>query len=337
MARRERTTGLPRARRRENVRAKRRIAGLTWDDRRQRWAILGAIGALLLVVVGWIAYREIDDRFLRPNSVILTVGDEEVTLGYFSDRLLGFAQTNQSTTIALAEQALLTKLREEALEIELAKDRGITISEEEITQEIAAGLSVPIGGIGSSFDTLYRQKLKTEKMSDSNYRRLTKAAVADKKLIASFRAELGDGTPTVTLRTVVSSTKDAADVIVKRIQAGDNMGTLAQTESTDLQSRGQDGIMQPEPPGLLPKNVQDAIKGKQQGAEVLGPIEVEGKFWVVRIEKIDPAGVLSDAQKGQLAQAKLDEALQAKRESLGARISQSLDSSDIKWAEKHAN
>jgi len=333
MARRERTTALPRARRRARSDTRPRFLGIPIDETTIRLVILGGAGALLAIVLGLIGWHWYSENFRRPNEVVLTVGNDHVKLRYYSDRMFEFYQANPDTAAALNAENLLSKLEEEALSIQLAKDLGMTITDDDVTTGIAKALGVPVGGSGSSFDTLYRNRLKTTKMSDANYRKMTKAAVANDKLIEYFTKAVGDRGETITLRSILVDSQEKADALLLRIKAGEDMGSLAQVESADLTSRQQDGVMTPVSPELLPESLRSATDGKSEG-ELLGPIQVEKYWWLVRIEKRDPNGGYGDAEKQQLAQKKLDDALQAKRTQTTSK--RSLDASAIDWATKHA-
>ena len=114
-------------------------------------------------------YHEYDYRILTPRHTGAERGNQDVKLSYYTDRLYSYAQADQaaqaqaqsggSTNIALLEQQLLGTLETEAVTVQLAKDKGIDLSDDAITKEIADELGVPVGGPGSSFDTLYRAKL----------------------------------------------------------------------------------------------------------------------------------------------------------------------------------
>ncbi len=337
MARRtERTTALPRPRPRAVSGQQRRIAGIAWSEEHLRLGILAGAAALLVLVLGMLGYGWYDDHVLTPNKAVLTVGSEQVKLNYYADRLYQFVQSNQTSgdNVSLLEQQLLTKLEDEALTIELAKERGINLSDDEITKQIASELGVPVGGPGSSFDTLYRQRLKTTKMSDANYRRMAEATLANTRLLDQMKNEVGDTGEMVSIRTVVSNSKDAANAVAARIKGGEDLGSVAQTDSTDLQSKQNDGLMLPEPPALLPDAIKTAIEGKQAGTELFGPIQVQNNWWVFRIDSRNPTAQYSDAQKAQLAQIRLDEAIKAKR--AATTIKRNLSPSDVVWAEKHS-
>lgn len=337
MARRERTTGLPRPRARQGSRQERKVAGVAVTEQTTRIAILGGVAFLLVLVLGLLGWRWYDQNYRVPEKVILQVGEEQFKLKYYADRLFPYAQSQAGAgvNLGLAEQALVGVLENEALVSLIAREKGITVTDQDITNEIAAQLGVPAGGAGSSFDTLYRQRLKSLTMSDGNYRRQVEAQVYRTRLIDAYKAEMGETGEMVTLRAISVPTKEEAEAVIERINGGEDMGTVAQTTSNDLTSRQKDGVLDPEPPRLYPESVRTAIDGKEAGAELFGPIEVGENFWVFRLEKRDPNATPSDTQKNQLAELTLEDDLKAKRASVTIR--RSLTTSDITWAEKNAD
>ncbi|WP_322795388.1 peptidylprolyl isomerase [Tepidiforma sp.] len=335
MARRERTTALPRQRPRQPT-ARAGSVFLLTSEETLRLVILGGASLLLVIVLALFAWNWYDNTYRVPEKTILQVGDERFKLKYYADRLFPYVQSVIGTGINLgiAEQQLLTELENEAIVAIIARERGITVTPDEVTTEIASQLGVPAGGAGSSFDTLYRQRLQTVKMSDANYRRWVEAQLYRKKLKDAYLAEIGDTTEMVTLRSILTDTEEEAKAALARIQAGEDMGTVAQTTSKDLNSRQKDGIMDPEPPELLPEAIRTAIEGKEAGSEVLGPVQVASNWWVFRIEKRDPQATPSETQKSQLADLRIDEEIKARRSTLTIR--RDLTSDDIRWAEDNA-
>lgn len=333
MARRERTTGLPRARGPKPAKPVSRFG-----EREQRLTVVGVGVLLIAVLLGLFGWRYYDQNYRHPNKTILSVAGESYSLRYFSDRLF-LAVTQQSggggsTNLSLLQQSVLTDLENEAVIISLAKEKGITVSDEEITAEIANQLGVPVGGAGSSFDTLYRQRLKSVKMSDGAYRRYTEAQVYQQKLNKAFQDQTGDKTEMITLRTVVSASEDSAKAILALAKTNVDFGSIAQNQSTDLTSRQKDGVMDPEPARLLPENVRNAIQGKSAGDEILGPIQVETNWWVFKIELRNPEGALSETQKSQLADLLVQDAVKERRATV--KFERHLTSSDYAWANENA-
>ena len=333
MARRERTTGLPRAKRRDRVDSRRRVGGVPLDERSARFAIIGLVGILFLLVVGLITYRVYDENIGRPNKVVLAVGEREVQLEYYTARLLPFAEANPGSSTAITAQALLGKLETEELTILLARERGIVITEDDITEAIAADLGVPPGGSGTAFDQLYRNRLRTLNVSDRHYRRLTLASVANDRLLEQFREEVGTTGEMVTVRGVALETEEEATAVAERARAGEDLGTIAQLESSDLATRSSDGLYPPRVLSLYPEGMIEAMGGTTDG-DILGPVEAEGSFWVFRVERREAEGTIPEDQLGAVVQDRLDDAIAEFRK--GVEISRSLSASDIDWAVSHA-
>jgi len=333
MARRDRTTALPRPR----PRAQAKQRGVSLNESQQLrlvWIVGGVLIAALLAFWGW---RWYDANYIHPNKTILQVGEEKFPLKYYADRLFLAAQAQAGgggTNLTILQQTLLTDLENEAIVRLIAKERGITVSEEEVTNEIAEQLGVPAGGAGSSFDTLYRQRLRSVNMSDSHYRRLTRAQVYATKLTDQLKADLGDTGEMITIRKIVAASEADAKAALDRVKAGEDLGTVAQAVSTDLNSRQKDGLDDPTPTRLLPDAVRTAIEGKPSGSEVLGPLEVAGNWWVFRVETRDPNGTYSETNKSQLGQFALEDAIREKRSQV--TIKRNMTSDDFEWANEHA-
>lgn len=332
MARRDRTTGLPKPRARAANHSKGRFSLNETQQLRLVWIGGGLLIALLLGLLG---YRWINSQYLQPNKTVLTVGDQKFSLEYYTDRLFLAAQANSGagTNISILEQSLFGDLEEEAIATIIAQERGLTVSDAEVTAEIAAQLGVPAGDAGSSFDTLYRQRLQTTKMSDDHYRRYTEAQVWVSKLKDALASDIGTKGELVTIRGVVSPTQADADKVLERVKSGENLGTVAQEESADLTSRQKDGLFDPTPTRLLPDAVRAAIADKPAGDELFGPVNVAGNFWVFRIDAREKDAELSETQKSQLADFALQDAVKDKRPSV--KIKRSMSNSDYDWVNDH--
>jgi parvulin-like peptidyl-prolyl isomerase len=334
MARKERTTALPRARQRTAAPVSSRR---TLNERSIQLGVIGAAVIGLLAVLAFFAYSVYDSRVGFPSQAVLRVGDQKFSLRYYTDRLGPWLQENANSTTSLAvlEENLLTKLEDEALTLLLAEEAGIDLSDEAVTQFIADGLGVPVGGSGSSFDTLYRSQLRTLGYTDGDYRRVKKAELADAKLKEQIEIGVGTTGDLYTLRVILLADQESATNIFGRIEAGEDMGTLAQVESLDLESRQNDGILLPEPLELFPEAVRGAMEGAESGT-LLGPVQAGDNWWVFRVESVEE-DTYSVAQLDQLVALLFEEQLNERRAALIADgdLDRSLDSEDIDWAEEH--
>jgi len=95
-----------------------------------------------------------------------------------------------------------------------------------------------------------------------------------------------------------------------------------------------DGLLDAEPARLEPENVRKAIDGKPAGPDIFGPIEVNGTYWVFRIETIDKGATYTETQKSQLADLTLQDAVAAKRPQV--TVKRTITGSDYDWAGTHA-
>jgi peptidyl-prolyl cis-trans isomerase C len=201
-----------------------------------------------------------------------------------------------------------------------------------VTAYIAEELGTTPGGSGTTFDTLYRQRLRQTGLSDSEYRDLSRASLANDKLIEELETALGDTGEHVTLRAIIVQTQEEAQAALDRVKGGEDMGTVAQEVSADLTSKQEDGLLPATPRDLFPEAVETAIADQDEGA-LLGPVEVNNGWWVVRVETIDPDATYTDAIKTQLAGLQLTDMLNEAK--TGADIERSLSDGDIEWAYRH--
>ena len=332
MTRRDRTTGLPASQRRSRSGSQGSVGSTLFSTRLGQIAVIGTAVVALLVVVGFIAYQWYDENIGHPGKVILSVAEEDFTLSYYADRLAPFATANQLTDLGIAAQALMVKFEEEGVIIVAAAERGIELSDEDINQAIATTLGVPVGGQGSVFDIRYRRELRAVGMSDSHYRQLTAALEADRRLREALRAEIGETGEILLLRVIATNTVEEALAVRTRIEAGEDMGTIAQTESIHLPSRQEDGLLL-SPPILLDEVLQQALVGVEI-TELAGPIQVANGFWVIRPERTDPEGTYTPEQLDQLLELRFAEALAEVRERI--TVERDFTSDDIDWAVAHA-
>ena len=327
MTRRDRTTGLPVARR--GRRARTGEGGGLFSQRLARFAVIGTALAALLAVAALLAYNWFDSGIATPGKVVLRVGEQEFTLSYYAARLPDFAQTDPSAQGLLATQALLNKLEEEGLAIVAAAERGIALGEDDVTGAIAAELGVPPDPArGGLFDTRYREALRESGMSDGHYRQRAEARETDRRLREALREEVGETGALVEARIVTVATLEEAEAVRARIGEGEDMGTIAQLDSLHEQSRQNDGLLR-SPPALLGEALREALAEAEAGA-LLGPLEADGVFWVVRLEGREAAGAYTDEQIAELTERSYGEALDAARSRV--TIERDFTTDDANWA-----
>lgn len=333
MTRRDRTTGLPGAQRGGRASARAGEGGGLFAQRAARYGIIGTAVAALLVVAALIAFFWYDSSIGQPGKTVLRVAEEEFTLSYYAARLPEFARTDPSGRGLLVTEALLNRLEEEGLVLAAAAERGIALSDEDVTAAIALELGVaPDTSRGSPFDARYRDTLRTSGLSDGHYRQQAKARATERDLRTALRDEVGATGEVVHLRVVTVATLEEAEAVKGRIEEGENMGTIAQVESLHGNSRQNDGIFL-SPPPLLDEPLRVALAGAGEG-ELLGPVEAGGVFWVVRLESREAEGSYTDSDIGRLTQLRFEEAIEEARSRV--TIDRDFTTDDANWALEQA-
>jgi len=333
MTRRDRTTGLPVARRGRRAAARSGDGGRFSVQRLTRFGIIGVAVAALLVVIALLAYNWYDDSIAQPGKTVLRVGEEEFSLSYYAARLPEFARAEGAGSGLLLTDALLGKLEEEGLALTAAAERGIVLSDDDVTAAIAIWLGVPRDtSRGGLFDTRYRDELRNTGLSDSHYREQTRAREAETRLRELLREEVGETGALLHLRVVTAATLEEAEALRARIDEGEDMGTIAQGDSLHEESRQNDGLWAL-PPSLLDAALQEAVANAEEGA-LLETVEAGGFFWVIRLETREAAGTYEDAHIAELTELRFEEAIEAARERV--TIERDFTTDDADWAIRQA-
>ena len=334
MTRRDRTTGLPVAQRGRRGGARAGEGTGLLRQRAARYGIIGTAVAALLVVAALVAYNWYDSSIAQPGKVVLQVGEQEFSLSYYAARLPEFARTNPQGSGLLVTQALLSQLEEEGLTLEAAAERGIALSEDDVTAAIAFELGVPPNtSRGSLFDSRYRDALRDSGLSDGHYRRQAEAREAERQLREALRTEVGETGSLLHIRVVTAATLEEAEALRARIEEGEDMGTVAQLDSLHEVSRQNDGLLL-SPPDLLEAELQEVLAAAEEDV-LLEPVEVGEMFWVVRLERRESAGAYTDEHIAELTELRFAEALDAARSRV--TIERDFTTDDADWAIEKAS
>lgn len=328
----DRTTGLPRSKRRQGDEHTGPPSRLRLDERTARIVILSGSSALLAIVIVVMGMGWYHDRWGHGREVVLRVDSESVTLSYFADRLFDYSLRGSFGGLS-PEIGLMTQLEDELVAVLLARESSIDLSDVAVDQQISSDLGIAIGGSGSQFDNAIRNQLRDSRMSLSTFRRKAEASAAETGLRELMLGAVGTTGELVTLRVVVVSDQETADSIFERIEGGENMGSIAQVESIDLVSRTEDGLRTAEPSSLMTPELQAVVDEAEAGV-LLGPVNIDDvEFWVVRIEDRSD-GEYSESHRQQLADDRFDAALDERRAL--ADVERTADSGDYDWATSKA-
>ena len=332
MTRRDRTTGLSTESRTDPSQNKRNFFRSLQTG---QYAVIALTLVLLFFVIGFFVYR-IYEKDNWGEKTILEVGDEAFSLRYYADRFFYYAQSNPGTGIPILQESLLFTLENEALIKILAAEKGIVVDEDLLDKAFETLLGVPKNRLGKSnpdFETYLEMQLGITGMQRSSFERFIAAGEAEKLLLSKLKSEMPAGGELLTFRNILVATElDASDVLT-RIKKGENMGSIAQTDSLDRIGRQNDGLTT-KPPSLIYEKLLSVLENLEIGDIASHPIQLEENLWaVIRFEELLTVQAYSEEHLNDLALQNLDDLVKNARARV--MIKRNLSSEDIAVVEDH--
>jgi parvulin-like peptidyl-prolyl isomerase len=230
-------------------------------------------------------------------KTFLTVDEQPITLR----ECLKYLQTSGKLQGFLGDI-----LRQYVLEQELANREDLEINSAVVEQavidfRIQQQLTDPavfqewLNRNGSDYSTFHNQitsNFKSEKL---------KSAITEPKLQEYF-IERKVFLDRVVLSRIIVENQELADELKIQIQEGTSFEQLAQEHSI-ADDRVSNGMMGPVSRGTMPDNIRAAIDSSNPG-DLVGPIAIENRWALFRVEQVLPA-TLDNAQLKQVLQNEL--------------------------------
>ena len=332
MTRRDRTTGLPTESRTDPSQTK---GNFFRSLQTVRYAVITLTLVLLIFVIGFFVYR-IYEKDNWGEKTILSVGDETFSLQYYADRFFHYAQNNQGIGVPILQESLLFTLENEAIINILAEEKGIVVDKGLIDEALETLFGVPqkvLGKNNQDFVMYLEMQLEITGMEQSSFERFIAVGEAEKLLLSELKREMPVGGELLTFRSVVVATElDAADVFT-RIQSGEDMGSIAQTNSLDRIGRQNDGLIT-KPPSLISEKFFSVLENLEIGGVSSRPIQLDENLWaVIRYEKLLTVQAYSEEHLNDLAMQNLTDLVKNARARV--MIKRNLSSEDIAVVEEH--
>ena len=293
---------------------------------------LAAVAAAL-VIVG-VAYY---DTYVEPRGeTAVKVGGASFSMGYFAKRLaiaLGPFAGAQDQTLALAlVDITLDDIVREELARQGAAQLGISVTRDEVEQEIAERVGVSRDN-REAFDRAYRRDLERSGLSLDEYWALAEARVYQDRIREHLRSQLPAEAPQAHLRLIETTSEEEARRAIERLDAGEDFAAVAQEVSihTSRSSGGDAGWLVRE---ALDPAVQEAAFSLPVGARS-GPVALaDGRYWVFQVVEREEARPLTDQQREELLEARVEAWYREQEERVG--VERRLTDKKTQWALRQA-
>ncbi len=182
--------------------------------------------------------------------------------------------------LAQARRQVLEQMIDQELIGQAAAEMGISVSDEELEASIAGiieqsggedGFNQSLAATGTTYDD-FRQMLLDQLLSEAVYRSVTES-------IESVAEQ-------VHARHILLPTREMAEEVLARLQAGEDFAYLAREYSEDISSRETGGDMGFFPRGVMPAEVEEVAFGLEVG-ELSGIVESQFGFHVLQVLERD--------------------------------------------------
>ncbi len=345
---------------------RKRLSRLERDQRLRRWTIIGAA-----VVFGTIAFVLIlgfyQQYVVRPQQPVALVDGEPIPLEAYEKRvqyrrydyrayLARLESQRQQLAASDDEQQefmtqyldqqinqvrndlanigmlVLDEMIDEALVRNECAQRGITVSEEEVQQELEAQFGydrnpptpVPVTDTEPFTETLapteapmteaqfeenatafFRQVRGATGFAEEDFRQLLRSALLEQELRAEIEAEVPTTAEQVRARHILVETRAEGEKVLAALEDGGDFAELAQEYSIDPGSSENGGDLGWFPRDAMVEAFSEAAFSLQPG-EISGLIETDYGFHIIRVEDYAAERELDESALAQRQRAAVD-------------------------------
>jgi parvulin-like peptidyl-prolyl isomerase len=278
--------------------------GLAGSFSGSRGQIFVLVAVILLVVaaVGIGSYALIDHYEIQPHklpgSTALSVGDTKYTTEEFSRRTVMFStQLGGYKVASYLIPAVDQQLQQEAAVLKFAAEKSVSATDDDIKGQIATLLGIQ--ATDPNFDQRLQEELKSDGLTEQQYRDMAAANVLQTKLKAVFNSELPTAADSVHFRLIAVADQATADNLKTQIDGGADFAALASANSTDTTTKDLGGDAGWAPRGFLASSLETLLFSLDTNQVVTYPGSSSVTIYQL-IEK-DPAHAIEDAKKSTLA------------------------------------
>lgn len=308
-------------------------------ERLARLLIIGAIGTLMLVVAGIIAFGYYKTKIAPLNKTVIRAGDVSVSFGHYQRRLRYYLQqtANQSSNIGNVPNVVKNQLEDQAVTIAGGAARGVDPSEADVDAYIRRQLGVAPEAPAESFISAYRNAVKKSGLHVGEYRQMMRAQLVSATLRSQLEEQVPPTAEQVHLRAIIVSTEEEAKKALDRINAGEDFGAVAREMTLDPNGKNTGGDIPFSPRENLPAVFADQAFTLPIGqvSDII-PGETAG-FYIIQVLERDPNRELNANQKQSVASRRFQEWLDQQRDE--QNLKDTLGTNDqtkaLNWAVQH--
>ena len=281
------------------------------SERWNRIFIIGGVLAVVLIVVGIVAYGWYDTKIKPLGKTVLTVEDTKVSLAHLERRMEyelkvspGIAN-DPNRALGFADETL-AQLEFEGTVLASIGGIDIAVTDEDVASEVKSRGNLAEDVEAKIYANEFRRQVKDSGLKENEYRQLLAAQLATDKLAAYFAFLAPAAEPQVKARWMTFDTSEAAQQALERVRAGEDFAAVGGELALDPPLERD---WSPRGSLLLPKEVEDFLFGAQAG-QLSEVISVSNAYYVAELQGTEPERPLTDEQRPQVAQRNMNEWIQ---------------------------
>lgn len=195
---------------------------------------------------------------------------------FFKQEGLDFESEEGQERLAQARRQVLEQMIDQELISQAAAEMNITVSDEELesnVQEIVAQ---------SGGDEQFNQSLQEMGTSYDEFRKMLLDQLLSEAVFNAVTDSIPSSAEQVHARHILLPTRESAEEVLARLEAGEDFAFLAREYSEDVSSRERGGDMGFFPRGVMPPEVEDAAFSLEVG-EISDIVPSQFGFHIVQV------------------------------------------------------
>jgi parvulin-like peptidyl-prolyl isomerase len=226
-----------------------------------------------------------DEVAAQVNGQSIPYGEWEKQVAqveaFFQQEGLDLESEEGRERLAQARRQVLEQMIDQELIRQAAAEMGVSVSEAELESSIE-DIVTQSGG-----EEQFQQSLEAMNTEFGDFRQMLLDQLLSEAVYSAVTASISPIAEQVHARHILLPTKERADEVLARLQAGEDFAFLAREYSEDISSRESGGDVGFFPRGVMPPEVEE-IAFRLQVGEVSGIVQSQFGFHILQVlEKED--------------------------------------------------
>lgn len=303
---------MPKTKRKSQPAQRGRVAHQADREQWNRRFIVGGVVAVIVVVIGIIAFGWYQTQVKPLGKTVLRVEDTKFSLAHFERRVRLEKDAYSPDNYVRLVDDVLNRLQREALWLEGGGElhASVSVSEEDVTAEVRVRGNLAEDVEQNIFAAEFRRQVEQSGLRESEYRHILRAELMEGKVRDYFLFVAPDKEPQVRARWILLEDEEAAEEALQRLEAGEDFEVVAEDASLDSAAAAQSGELEWIPRGgsfFLPDDVEDFLFEAEPGerSEVIAVFGV-GLYYIAELLERDDARPLDEQQRRRVADREME-------------------------------